>query len=84
MLLLTAVHVCCLTRLLCSLLQSFVDAPPERVAQVVQTNLLGCLLCTRAAMRAMAAQPSGAPPRMHACMFCSCHTILTLSLPLCP
>ena len=39
--------------------QAFVDAPAERVAQVVQTNLLGCLLCTRAAMRAMAAQPGG-------------------------
>ena len=45
-------------------LQAFVDAPAERVAQVVQTNLLGCLLCTRAAMRAMAAQPGGAHPPM--------------------
>lgn len=26
---------------------------------MVQTNLLGCLLCTRAAMRLMAAQPRG-------------------------
>jgi chlorophyll(ide) b reductase len=39
--------------------QSFVDAAPERVAQVVSTNLLGCLLCTRAAMRVMARQPGG-------------------------
>ncbi len=41
------------------LLQSFLDARPEQIQEVVQTNLLGCLLCTRAAMRLMAAQPRG-------------------------
>ncbi|CAL8463628.1 g3162 [Coccomyxa elongata] len=39
--------------------QSFLDASPEQIQEVVQTNLLGCLLCTRAAMRLMAAQPRG-------------------------
>ncbi len=40
-------------------LQSFLDAKSEQIQEVVQTNLLGCLLCTRAAMRLMAAQPRG-------------------------
>lgn len=39
--------------------QSFIDARPEQIQEVVQTNLLGCMLCTRAAMRVMAAQPRG-------------------------
>jgi chlorophyll(ide) b reductase len=39
--------------------QSFLDARPEQIQEVVQTNLIGCLLCTRAAMRIMAAQPCG-------------------------
>ncbi|KAK9917725.1 hypothetical protein WJX75_007567 [Coccomyxa subellipsoidea] len=39
--------------------QSFIDARPDQIQEVVQTNLLGCLLCTRAAMRLMAAQPRG-------------------------
>ncbi|EIE27680.1 NAD(P)-binding protein, partial [Coccomyxa subellipsoidea C-169] len=39
--------------------QSFIEARPEQIQEVVQTNLLGCLLCTRAAMRLMAAQPRG-------------------------
>lgn len=40
-------------------LQSFLDARPEQIQEVVQTNLVGCLLCTRAAIRIMAAQPRG-------------------------
>ena len=35
------------------------DATPEQLQQVVQTNLLGSLLCTRAAMKLLAKQPSG-------------------------
>ena len=35
------------------------DATPEQLRSVVTTNLQGSLLCTRAAMRAMAAQPGG-------------------------
>ncbi|KAL4419490.1 hypothetical protein ABPG77_002276 [Micractinium sp. CCAP 211/92] len=41
--------------------KSLVDLPPEQVVQVVRTNLVGTLLATRAGMRAMAAQPGGAP-----------------------
>lgn len=40
-------------------MQTFMDASPEQLAEVVQTNLLGTLLCTRAAMQALAAQPKG-------------------------
>ena len=44
----------------CSALpQSLLDMAPERIARVVQTNLLGSLLCTRAAARAMAAAGGG-------------------------
>ena len=39
--------------------QSFLDASPEQITEVVQTNLLGTLLCTRAAMQALAAQKRG-------------------------
>ena len=39
--------------------QAFMDATPEQLRAVVTTNLQGSLLCTRAAMRAMAAQPGG-------------------------
>ncbi len=39
--------------------QSLLDMAPERIARVVQTNLLGSLLCTRAAARAMAAAGGG-------------------------
>lgn len=48
----------CLTS--CDLcVQSFLDARPEQIQEVVQTNMVGCLLCTRAALRIMAAQPRG-------------------------
>ena len=40
-------------------LQSFTDARPEQLQRVVQTNLLGTLLCTRAAMQLMGRQPQG-------------------------
>eukprot|EP00891_Asterochloris_glomerata_P001477 jgi/Astpho2/1477/Aster-05363 len=39
--------------------QSFTDARPEQLQRVVQTNLLGTLLCTRAAMQLMGRQPQG-------------------------
>ena len=39
--------------------QSFMDARPEQLQRVVQTNLLGTLLCTRAAMQMMGRQPQG-------------------------
>jgi chlorophyll(ide) b reductase len=39
--------------------QAFMDATPEQLQQVVQTNLLGSMLCTRAAMKLLAQQPSG-------------------------
>ncbi len=42
-----------------SSVQSFLDASPEQITEVVQTNLLGTLLCTRAAMQALAAQKRG-------------------------
>ena len=40
-------------------LQSFVDSSPEQLQQVVQTNMVGTLLCTRAAMQFMQHQSSG-------------------------
>ena len=40
-------------------MQSFMEASPEQLTEVVQTNLLGTMLCTRAAMQALAAQPRG-------------------------
>ncbi len=39
--------------------QSFMDATPEQIQTVVSTNLLGSLLCTRAALRRMAGQQTG-------------------------
>jgi len=39
--------------------QSLMHQDPETIEQVVRTNLLGSLFCTRAAMRLMSAQPSG-------------------------
>ena len=39
--------------------QSLLETTPERITRVVQTNLLGSLLCTRAAARAMAATGGG-------------------------
>ena len=41
------------------ILQSFLEASPEQITEVVQTNLLGTLLCTRAAMQALSAQARG-------------------------
>ena len=41
------------------LVQSFMEASPEQLTEVVQTNLLGTMLCTRAAMQALAGQPKG-------------------------
>ena len=40
-------------------LQYLVDATPEQLAEVVQTNLLGSLLCTRTACRLMELQETG-------------------------
>ena len=40
-------------------MQTFMEASPEQLAEVVQTNLLGTMLCTRAAVRALAGQPKG-------------------------
>ena len=45
-------NICCAT-------QGFLDTTPEQLQQVVGTNLLGTLLCSRRAMRLMAAQPRG-------------------------
>jgi chlorophyll(ide) b reductase len=39
--------------------QPFIEQAPEVVDAVVRTNLLGSLLCTRAALRLMAHQPRG-------------------------
>ena len=39
--------------------QSFVDQPAEVVDRVVRTNLVGSLLCSRAALRVMRQQPGG-------------------------
>lgn len=40
-------------------LQSFLDATPEQLTQVVGTNLGGSLLCMRAALKLMAGQDKG-------------------------
>ncbi|KAK9829190.1 hypothetical protein WJX72_004398 [[Myrmecia] bisecta] len=39
--------------------QAFLDATPEQITRVVQTNLLGSLLCTREAIRLMSEQELG-------------------------
>eukprot|EP00884_Botryococcus_braunii_P018479 jgi/Botrbrau1/5314/Bobra.0391s0026.1 len=39
--------------------KSFLDAEPEQIQTVVTTNLMGSLLCTRAALRRMAGQERG-------------------------
>lgn len=39
--------------------QAFSDASPAQLQQVVSTNMLGSLLCTRAAMQLMHKQPAG-------------------------
>ena len=39
--------------------QGFLDTSPEQLQQVVETNLLGTLLCSRRALQLMAAQPRG-------------------------
>lgn len=41
------------------LLQAFIDSSPEQLQQVVSTNMVGSLLCTRAAMQVMRKQSSG-------------------------
>lgn len=43
----------------CLLLQDFLDSTPAQVEQVVRTNLVGVMLCTRAALRLMQQQPNG-------------------------
>ena len=40
-------------------MQGFLDTSPEQLQQVVETNLLGTLLCSRRALKLMAAQPEG-------------------------
>lgn len=40
-------------------LQAFVDSSPEQLQQVVSTNMVGTLLCTRAAMQLMQKQNGG-------------------------
>lgn len=40
-------------------LQAFIDSSPEQLQQVVSTNMVGSLLCTRAAMHVMRKQSSG-------------------------
>ena len=40
-------------------MQAFSDASAEQLQQVVSTNMLGSLLCTRAAMQLMHKQPAG-------------------------
>ncbi len=58
-------HVACVSKVRCiahcrfPAAQSLLETTPERIARVVQTNLLGSLLCTRAAARAMAATGGG-------------------------
>ena len=42
-----------------AVLQSLLEQSAEQVERVVRTNLLGSLLVTRAALRAMAEQPGG-------------------------
>lgn len=39
--------------------QAFIDSSPEQLQQVVSTNMVGTLLCTRAAMQVMQKQTSG-------------------------
>ena len=43
----------------CPAAQTLLEMRPEQLAAVVQTNLLGSLLCTRAAMAQMARQNGG-------------------------
>lgn len=40
-------------------LQAFIDSSPEQLQQVVSTNMVGTLLCTRAAMQVMQKQNGG-------------------------
>ena len=42
-----------------SMLQGFLNASPEQLQEVVSTNLLGTLLCSRRAMQLLASQPQG-------------------------
>ena len=41
------------------MLQGFLDTTPEQLQEVVSTNLLGTLLCSRRAMQLLASQPQG-------------------------
>ena len=41
------------------MLQAFTDSSPEQLQQVVSTNMVGTLLCTRAAMQVMQKQNGG-------------------------
>ena len=40
-------------------LQAFIDSSPEQLQRVVSTNMVGTLLCTRAAMQVMQKQNGG-------------------------
>ena len=40
-------------------MQTFIDSSPEQLQQVVSTNMVGTLLCTRAAMQVMQKQSGG-------------------------
>lgn len=39
--------------------QSFVESEPEQIEQVVTTNLLGTIMCTKLATKIFAKQPAG-------------------------
>lgn len=53
-------HTChCTNVLRFGALQAFVDSSPEQLQQVVSTNMVGTLLCTRAAMQLMQKQSGG-------------------------
>ena len=49
----------CTSILTFSTLQAFVDSSPEQLQQIVSTNMVGTLLCTRAAMQVMQKQSGG-------------------------
>lgn len=51
--------LCCDEKRVCVCVQSFLDASPSQLDQVVRTNMVGALLCTRAALQAMQQQPNG-------------------------
>lgn len=45
--------------LIAILLQDFLECTPEQMQNIVQTNLVGSLLCARGAWRVMREQPHG-------------------------